>query len=1048
MSTAGDDPTGLIAWFARNPVAANLLMALIVVCGLLSALTIRKEAIPAIEPRIVEVGVAYPGAAPEEVEEGILRPIEEALEDVDGVVELRAMAFEGYGEVDVETHSDADLSQVMDDVKIAVDSISIFPEEIERPIIRRELWRADVMMVQVWGAVSESTMRRLADDARDELLMIPGVASVELLGGREPEIAVEVGEADLRRYGLTLSEIAAAIRASSLDLPGGIIDTQAGDIRLRVKGQAYRAEDFERIVLRTAPDGTRITVGDVATVRDGFAETWFYAFFDGERSIGLQVFTGEDDSEIEVAARVREWVAQRQAELPDGVEIDYWGDSSYYLQDRLDMMLGNLAMGAALVFLVLGLFLRPQVAFWVIVGIPVSFLGAFALMPLPAFDISVNLMSLFAFVLVLGIVVDDAIVIGESAYAEMERSGPSRASVVRGAQRVAVPATFGVLTTVAAFLPMAMVTGAFESIAGSIGWVVILALVFSLIESKLILPAHLAHVGVRRPGDGWLARVQRSCSEGLARFVADRYTPFLARCVAMRWTTLSVFVGLLLVTGGLIAGGQLRYVFFPQVTEDFVHAELELTDGAPETLAVQVLDSLQSDLEDVNAELRAENAGRDVIRHTAVFLMGGTRGRMLVELAKSEDRDVESSEVVRRWRARVGEIAGVQKLSIFDSRHTGGGPPVAFRLYGRDVTELEAAAEELVTHLRGYDGTYEVESSLVSGNRELRLSITPEAEALGLTLGDLARQVREAFYGAEAQRIQRGTNEVKVMVRYPQAERRSVGDLERMWIRAPDGTEVPFTTVARATFDDAPARIRRIDRQRSVTISANVLEDAAEPAQIVEEVRSDFMPLLEQRFPGVDSTLTGAAEEEKETLAIIAMGAAVSLLVIYALMAIPLGSYVQPLIIMAVIPFGVIGAIFGHLAFDLPVSIISLMGCIALAGVVVNDSLIMVDFVNEAVRDGRDRATAAVEAGGRRFRAILLTSLTTFFGLVPMMLETSGAAALMRPMAVALAFGILFATVITLILIPCLYVILDDLAALFRDRRSEPLAPTETPDAL
>ena len=1028
--SAPPEQRGLIAWFARNPVAANLLMLLIICAGLFSLYAIRKEAVPPIEPRMIEIGVAYPGAAPEEVEDGVIARIEEALENIDGIDEVRAWAFEGYGDVNVMLRTDTDISRAMDEVKIAIDSISTFPEEIERPQVRREVFRAQVMMIQFWGDVDEATLKRLADEARDDLARVPGVAAVNLLGARDFEIAIEVREETLRRYGLTLSAVAAAIRASSLDLPGGAIRTESGDVRLRTKGQAYTAADFERIVLRTNPDGTRLTVGDVANVRDGFAETWFYSFFDGRRSIGLDVSTSRKGSEIAVGERLREWVAQRQQELPDGVYVDYWGDASYYLGERLGMMLENLALGSLLVFALLGLFLRPQVALWVIVGIPVAFLGALALMP--AFDLSINLFSLFALVLVLGIVVDDAIVIGESAYAEMEESGSGRDAVVRGAQRVAVPATFGVLTTIAAFAPMTLITGAPERIAASVGWVVILTLVFSLVESKLILPAHLSHVRARKRGTGWLARAQDACSSGLTRFVQIHYRPFLETCVAHRWTTLSVFVGLLAISIGFAFGGQLRYVFFPPMANDFVFANIELSEGAPEELGVQVLGTLQDELAMLNKALAEENDGRDVVRHSATFLFGGSNGRVVVELHHDVSERFSPEDVATRWREQVGEIAGLQKMEITASQFSGGGPPLSFRLFGRDPDQLEAASKELTAYLRSYAGVFEVESSNSSATRELQLEIRPEAEALGLTLGDLARQVREAFYGAEAQRIQRGTNEIKVMVRYPESERRSLGDLEDMWIRTPDGTEVPFTSVARAFYDDAPSRIRRFDRRRAVNVTGNVDIESLDPGDIVRSVTEDFLPDLESRYPGEESALSGATEEEAETLRLVAAGAALALLVIYALMAIPLGSYSQPLVIMSVIPFGVIGAIMGHLVLGLAASLVSMLGCIALAGVVVNDSLIMVDFVNSAVKEGRPRAQAAVEAGAKRFRAILLTSMTTFFGLVPMMMESSGTASFMKPMAVSLAFGILFATVITLILIPCLYVILDDVQLALR----------------
>ncbi len=1028
---------GIIGWFAHNHVAANLLMFFIIGMGLYGAFNITVETFPKFEFDTVEVRVPYRGAAPAEVEEGVVVKIEEAIQDVEGIKQVFGYALEGTGRVSIEVRDGSDPAAVLDEVKLAIDSISTFPVETERPIISKSRFRRQAITVQVSGDMDERDMKNLAERVRDEILALDEVSYAEIRGARPFEISVQIPEITLRQYGLTLDRVALAIRAWSVDLPGGSIRSDGGDIRLRTKGQAYTGEEFEQIVLISREDGTRVRLGDIATIEDGFAETESYAFFNGKRSFGVAVMSTEDENELDVTAAVRAYVEEASAAMPPEVTLEAWGDISQHLDSRMNMMFKNMFIGAILVFAILGLFLHLKFAFWVIIGLPVAFLGALMMLPQPGIDISINVISVFGFILVLGIVVDDAIVVAESVYAETENLGYSTNNIVAGARRVAVPATFGVLTTIMAFLPMLFTTGPLASMTGSVGWVVVLCLAFSLVESKLILPSHLAIMRSSHAsgsGKGPAEVVDRWLKE----FIDRRYKPMLDLAIRHRYTTLAVFLGLLILTVSTVVGGKVRYVFFPEVEQDMLAANLELYDGAPESLVASVVERMNGALRRVNDELKAETGtDEDIVKNVFAYIRDGRFGFFFVELAGSEEREVTPQEVEQRWRSEVGEIAGAKELRFVSTMHMGGGPPIAFNLAGRNYRQLEQAAADLEQHLAGFDGVFEIQVSANAGPEEVRLAIKPEAEASGITLQDLGRQVRTAFYGAEAQRIQRGDQEVRVMVRYPRSERQSLGNLENMWVRTPDGRELPFAAVADYGLERGYDSIQRVDGRRTIRLTARTDLHVVEPAQIVREVNDDYMPQLRARYPGIDTDIAGSAYEEQVGLTQVLIGFGIALFGIYALMAIPLKSYMQPLIIMGVIPFGIVGAVFGHLLLGLAVSAVSMMGIIALSGVVVNDSLIMVDFVNKAVAEGSNPVDAAIQSGARRFRAIMLTSLTTFFGLIPMVLETSMQAQIVIPMAVSVAFGILFATLITLVLVPSLYVIARDVRRLFLPRASE-----------
>ena len=1024
---------GIIGWFARNHVAANLMMFVIIIGGIWSLYIVKKESFPEFQSNAIRIHVPYRGASPEEVEKGVLLRLEEAIKPIEGIREVRSTASEGGGTVTVELVEDVVLTEMMDEVKLAVDGISTFPAETERPRISEAVgFVIATVNVQLTGDMDAAAMKELADTIREEIVALPNVSSAQVVGALPFEISIEIPEATLRQYGLTLEGVARAIRQWSIDLSGGAIRSAAGDIRLRTSGQAYTGQEYEDIVLLARPDGTRIRLGDVATIRDGFVESASYAFFNGQRSLGIRVMATAEENPIDVSSAVRAYAQQRNATLPGGARLTVWADTSVILKGRLNTMLKNMGLGAILVLTILGVFLHLKIAAWVVVGMGVAFLGAFMLMPAPFIDVTVNIMSLFAFILVLGVVVDDAIIIAESAYAETERRGYTLANIVRGARRVAVPATFGVLTTIMAFLPMVFQTGRTAAFAIAIGWVVILCLAFSLVESKLILPSHLAIMrsAGRHDGRGVSARAGAM----LKRFVERVYAPLLARSVARfgtRFFTLIVFVCIAAVTGGLVAGGQVRMVFFPEFPPDYLGAEIAVQEGVPESLILNIVREMTESLRELDAELQAElGLETAVVRNIFAYIQDGQRGQFTVELTEGENREVDPVMVSRRWREKVGDIAGVQELRIAEGAKMGGGPPVEFRLSGRDNDALDAAATALAEHLRSYEGLYEIENSASSGPEELKLAIRPGAEALGVTLADLAGQVRQAFYGTEAQRIQRGESDLRVMVRYPRGERQSIGNLENMWIRLPDGREVPFNAVATYRLEPGHDVIRRVGGKRTVTVSANADTAAVDIGAINRSVYRDFGRTISARHPGVRMTAGTSATEQQSSVWQMVIGFLWALAGIYVLLAVPLKSYVQPLAIMAVIPFGLVGAVLGHWVVGIELSALSLLGFFAVAGVVVNDSLILVHHINRRIADGLDVVAAAIDAGRVRFRPVLLTSLTTFFGLVPIVFEGSMQAQMVIPMAVSLGFGILFATVITLFLVPCLYAIQADLKAL------------------
>lgn len=1022
-----ETPKGIIAWFARNSVAANLLMWALLIGGLFSAVLINKEVFPSFNLNLLSISVAYPGAAPQEIEEGINIKIEEAIQDINGIKKVTSVASEGVGSITIEVEDGYDVQNVLDEAKLRLDAISTFPVNIEKPNIYQIKPENNVIWVSVYGDMTLHDMKELAKSVRDDLTQLPAVTRAKVTGVRDYEISIEVSEDKLREYGLTFSQVALAVQNSSIDLPGGSIRAEDGDILLRTKGQAYTGDDFANIVLTTRADGSRVMLPQVATIKDDFEERLEYTRFNGKPAAIIEVISIDDQNALDIAAQVKQYVENRRATLPANAQLDTWGDMTHYLQGRLNMMMSNMFYGALLVFLILALFLDLKLAFWVMVGLPVCFLGTMLIMPLEPFSMTINMLTLFAFILVLGIVVDDAIVIGESAYSEVERHGHSIDHVIRGAQKVAMPATFGVLTTIAAFIPMLLVSGPMGIIWKSIGMVVIMCLAFSLVESKFILPAHLAHMKFKKPGEprGAFGRFKAKFNNGVQHFIHHHYRHFLEFCIKHRYNVVAAFIGVLILSIALVASGKVRWVFFPDIPSDFIQVQLEMDEGSSEPNTLKVVQSIEEALYQMNAKMEKEN-GYQVVKHSFINMSSRTSAFIFAELTKGEDREVDGVTIAAAWREQLPELLSVKKLNFDASTNAGGGGDISFRLTSTDLEELSAASRDLKQKLATYEGVYDIADNFSSGSHEIRLKIRPEAEALGLTLSDLARQVRYGFYGYEAQRILRNKEEIKVMVRYPLEQRRTVGYLENMLIRTPQGASVPFSTVAQIEKGDSYASITRVDGKRAITITANANKNKVEPSKVVQEIQKDYLPQLQAKYPKIQTALDGGSLDEQNAMVGLIQGFFFALFTIYALMAVPLKSYSQPLIIMSVIPFGIIGALFGHLVQGLAMSVLSLCGIVALAGVVVNDSLILVDFVNRAREQGLSVRQAAIDSGCYRFRAIILTSLTTFVGLVPIILERSLQAQIVIPMATSLAFGILFSTVVTLILVPLLYIILDD----------------------
>ncbi|WP_405227497.1 efflux RND transporter permease subunit [Lentisalinibacter sediminis] len=1056
------DPTsmrGPIAWMARNAVAANLLMLLLIVGGLLFAQQVRQEVFPEIDLDIITVSVSYPGASPEEVEEGVVLAVEEAVRGVDGIKEVSSVVNEGRGVVLAELLLDTDADQALNDVKSAVDRITSFPEDAERPVISLATNREQVLNLIVYGDLELRELDGLAEQLRGELLDDPRITLIEVDGLPPPEVSIEVPQEQLRRYGLTLPEIARRVRAASIDLPGGTVKTAGGDVLVRTTERREFGDEFEDIAVISNPDGSRVTLGEMATIVDGYRDTDTEAFYDGHPAVRLKVFRVGDESPLTVADAVHEFIDTRQGDLPETVNLVVTDDSSEAFRDRIGLLIDNGRLGALLVLIVLGIFLQPRLAFWVTLGMPISFLGVFLFMPMA--DISINIISLFAFILTLGIVVDDAVVVGEAVFANRSRYNDPLTSAVAGTREVLTPVVFAVLTTVLAFMPLLFVPGIIGKFFINIPMIVIPILLLSLVECLLILPAHLAHVrrsGQFRPNPVMrpIYRWQKQFSNGLENWIENRFRPMAERVAERRYLALSAALSVLIVAWAMLASGRVPLTFFPRVEADFVSAGVELPFGAPVHETHGVMERMIAAAREVEEELGGEDVvtgdeplvtgiyseigksqpntgGGDISIGTQT---GGHRALVTVYLAPAGDREVSAEEFANRWRREVGEPPAAERMTYNYSVGPAAGAKVAIQLSHRDVLTLEHAAARLAGELSDYAGVFDVDSGLEQGKPQLDLELKPAARSLGITESDLANQIRAAFFGAESLRQQRGRDELRVYVRLPESERETLYSVETFIVRTPGGGEIPLGQAARVTEGRSFTEIRREDGKRVIEVSSDVDENVANAGQITAALTGEVLPLMQQELPGLTWSLSGEQEAQAESIGGLMRGMVLALLAMYALMAVAFRSYVQPLLVLFAVPFGLIGAVLGHAIMGYTMSFVSVLGLVALSGVVINGSLVLITAINDFRKEGVELQDAVISGTVRRVRPVVLTSLTTFFGLTPIIFETSLQARFLIPMAISLGFGVLFVTAIALLLVPASYLAMTDVQRWVAGRRA------------
>ena len=1025
MSDPLNPQTGLISWFARNSVAANLLMIFILIMGAFGYKTIQRQMFPNIEINYINISAQYRGASPQEIEESILIKIEESLKDVSEIKRTVSRAFRNSGRVSLEIDKDEELTDVLDKVKLRVDSIATFPADMEPVTIAQAEFQQQVYEMALVGDIPLEELKPIAKEIEDDLLQL---GSISLAEARVPtdEIAIEIKPELLRMYNLTITDVTSAINQYSANVSAGQLRTDAGLVSVRIESQFYNGDEFASIPVKIGADGAKVVLSDIAEIKDGFTEGERYFRYTGQNAVLIAVNATKSQNIIPIAETVKNFMAFKNEELPAGLQLKELVDMTYYLNARLNMMLNNLFQGAVLVALMLTIFLRFRLAFWVMVGLPLCFLGAVMLMPV--FGVSVNILSLFAFIMVLGIVVDDAIVIGESAYTEIEQRGTGVENVIRGAKRVATPATFGVLTTIAVFAPFTLSSGPEGEFFYNIAIVVILCLAFSLIESKLILPAHIAHIKFSKvKPDGWRARFNARFNQ----FVHGPYRRTVEKAVQWRWAMLAGFIAMLMLSWGLVAGNHVRMIPNPKVPHDFPSIGIEMNENVSDMATIEALKTIESVIWKIEEDTIKEY-GSGMIKDLLAFNESRTEARLVIPLVDEDARHFNTFELARKWREQIPEIAGMKSFSIEDDVNGGGdNGEFGYLLYGADITSLNEAGLRFIQMLQQEKGLYDVSSTIDPASKEVRMELLPAAYELGLTLRSIANQVGLSFYGGEAQRVIRDGEEVRVMVRYPRLTRERFSDLKYTVITTPEGDEVMLGDVVTLSEEPGISYIRREEGYRSVYVWGAIDEEQVEPNEMVASIDEKLLPQLFEEFPNVQTQLGGDIEEQQAQQDEQIMFFVAAMIMVYILLAVPLKSYGQPLIIMSVIPFSLTGAIWAHYLLGLDLSMMSTFGLIAAAGVVINDSLVMTDYINQKRLEGYSILQAVQEAGCARFRAITLTSITTFAGVMPILFETSLQAKFVIPMAAALGSAVLYATLVTLLLVPCLYLILQDLTTLF-----------------
>ncbi|WP_083561942.1 efflux RND transporter permease subunit [Oceanococcus atlanticus] len=1013
---------GMIAWMARNGVTANLLMIVMVFGGFYASTQIKKEVFPEFTLDFVTVSASYPGASPEDVEQGIVLPIEEALEGVVGIKEINATASEGSGSVVAELQEDANASEVLQDIQQVVSRIQTFPADAEQPQVELAKRVRDVLDILIYGQTSEWQLRELAETVRDQLLASPGITQVELQGARDYRIHVDVSSAQLQAFGLSLPALSQRVAAAAQDASGGSVDSSSGEILVRVNERRDWAREFAALPVITAADGAVVTLGEIAAVTEGFDDTQEnWAMFDGQRAIGIEVFRIGDQTPTSVSDAVHDALAPIQASLPDGVSVVVLDDDADIYRQRLALLLKNAFLGLILVFTLLALFLEFKLAFWVTMGIPISFLGALLFMP--GMAVSINMISMFAFIISLGIVVDDAVVAGENIYEYRQRGLSFLEAAIQGARDIAVPITFSVLTNIVAFLPLLFVPGFMGKVWGVIPLVVCTVFAISLIEALFVLPAHLAHskpLARESRMRGW----QQSFSSGFSAWVERIYQPLVERAVSHRYLTLSIGLGALMIVMSYAMSGRMGFEMMPSVEGDRAEATVVLPEGTPPERVIAAEQALRAAAQEV-----IDGNGGDRLSHGIYTRVQPSQVRAQVYLTEPGVRPISTAEFARQWREATPGLPDARYIRYASTgRGPGGGPGLSLELTHRDKAILDEASARFGNALREFPQVSDVDDGVRPGKDQFNVRLSDAGRSLGLTAQDVGQQIRAAFYGNEVVRQLRGRSEVRVLVRLPESERNSESAVGDLLIRTPAGTYVPLNLVADLERDQAEGRIVRRNGRRSMEVSANVEPDSEAP-QVLAAVQAQTVPQLITDYPGLNIGLSGRQQDMQESLDALGTGFLIALALIYVLLAIPFSSYLQPVLVMLAIPFGIFGAIIGHWMMGYSMSLISIMGVIALSGVVVNDSLVMVHYANQRCAAGDTPFEAIVKSGARRFRPILLTTLSTFGGLAPMIFETSRQARFMIPMAISVGYGILFATAITLILVPCLYMVIEDLRA-------------------
>jgi len=1039
---------GSIAWMARNHVAANLLMFVVLAGGVFGILNVKQEVFPEFDLDLITISVVYPGASPSEVEQAIVLAVEEAVRGLDGVKRTTSSASEGVGVVSVELLLDADANKLLADVKSAIDRIRSFPLDAEKPMVSLVSRRREVISLIVSGELPLRVLHDIAEQARLDLLASDEITQIEIDGVPPMEISIEIPQPTLEAYGLSLPEVAAQVKAASVELPSGSIKTKSGELLVRVAERRKNSREFEDIILRSTSDGAEVRLGEIARIRDTYEDIDRASFYNGMPAVRMICYRVGDETPAGVARAVRKYKEELQEKIPEAVKLSIWDDNSEILTSRTRLLVQNAGYGLILVFTILALFLDLRLAFWVSLGIPISFLGAFFLMP--GMDTSINMITLFAFIVTLGLVVDDAIVVGENVYEKIDRGEPRLRAAIEGAKEMAMPVTFSVLTTVAAFSPLLFVPGIMGKIFKFIPIIVITVLLFSLVESFYILPAHLSFGRTKRPTSdsrstkrrGLFGAIQSAVSSGLSVLTQRYYKPFLLIALRHRYNTVAVAIALFVITAALVFHGIVPFSFFPKMEGDVVSVTARLPYGSPVERTMEIQKILESSL---NRAVE-QHGGKSILRgvYTSVGAgqtrrgpsssasqQGGHLVTIYIHLVPVDKRNVTTEQLAATWQKMTPPIAGLDAL-LFDAVFgPSAGADVAVQLSHRDYDVLKRASSQLTETLRSYPELKNIENAFAVGKRQFDFQLKPHARALGFTAADVARQLRGSFYGIEAIREQRERNEVRVMVRLPEAERRSLYDLEQLLIRSPKGGQVPLSYIAEYSRDRAPSVITREEGRRVVDVTAQLKQGVASSRAVIASLKQDVLPGLKNSYPELTTEMVGTQRERRESFQALGKNFILIQFVLFALLAIPFRSYVQPLIVMSAIPFGFVGAVIGHLIMGYNLSLISIFGIIALSGVVVNDSLVLIDAVNKARQSGQGPIDALTNSGTRRMRPILLTSLTTFTGLAPMILESSVQARFLIPMALSLGFGVLFATFITLLLVPALYLIVEDVKSRF-----------------